>query len=189
MTRMRDLWTDPETGNQHDLAEVPFPYWDDQWKKDIGEIEGRYNCRHEHSRLVRKTIANGTTQFRNQCTRCGDLFGSPLKHELAPPGTPQVDLGLEEHRRCEIRQACIRAIQRHNEWHRWYDSYLTSDKWLAKRELVFAQSGGVCEGCQERRADQVHHLTYKNVGDELLYQLVAVCKTCHERLHETRDGN
>ena len=40
----------------------------------------------------------------------------------------------------------------------------------------------MCEGCGVRRAAQVHHLTYEHVGDELLFELVAVCGQCHDRI-------
>ena len=33
---------------------------------------------------------------------------------------------------------------------------------------------------------QCHHLTYENVGEEFLFELVALCSDCHERLHQKR---
>jgi 5-methylcytosine-specific restriction endonuclease McrA len=30
----------------------------------------------------------------------------------------------------------------------------------------------------------VHHHTYANVGDELMWQLVAVCRECHQKFHD-----
>lgn len=41
----------------------------------------------------------------------------------------------------------------------------------------------VCEGCRTARATEVHHLTYEHCGDEFLWELVAICRSCHERYH------
>ncbi|MGI8399864.1 hypothetical protein ACRYWZ_26180 [Agrobacterium deltaense] len=49
---------------------------------------------------------------------------------------------------------------------------------------MFKRSGGMCEGCGLAEAKQVHHLTYKHVGCEFLFELVAICDGCHERLHQ-----
>jgi hypothetical protein len=189
MTHMRNLWTDPKTGNQFDLDEVPFSFGDRQYGEEVNAIYQRFSCRHENegSQIVWKTVANGRTQLRNQCARCGALWGTALKRDFAPPDAPEADCRKheqwEDRRKSELGQARIRAIQRHSEWWRWYESYLATDAWRDKRQLVFARGGGVCEGCRKRPAEQVHHLTYKNAGDEFLFQLVAACKACHERLH------
>ena len=47
---------------------------------------------------------------------------------------------------------------------------------------------GVCEACGEVRATEVHHLTYKHIGSEFLWELVAICRACHERYHKARHG-
>src|SRR5205807_4467434 len=68
-------------------------------------------------------------------------------------------------------------------WQVQYASYLQSDAWREKREMVFARSGGLCEGCRLKRAVQVHHLTYEHLGNELLWELAAVCLDCHNMVH------
>src|SRR5690606_1665469 len=45
------------------------------------------------------------------------------------------------------------------------------------------RAGWICEGCRTRPAEQVHHLTYSHVFDELLFQLVALCEPCHNKAH------
>jgi 5-methylcytosine-specific restriction endonuclease McrA len=39
------------------------------------------------------------------------------------------------------------------------------------------------DGCQSR-ATQVHHLTYRHLGNEPLFELMAICRDCHEQLTE-----
>jgi 5-methylcytosine-specific restriction endonuclease McrA len=70
----------------------------------------------------------------------------------------------------------------------WYASYLQSNAWLDRRDKVLDRAKGLCEGCRERPAQEVHHLSYDNVGAELLYQLVALCKGCHGIAHAGKVG-
>src|SRR5262245_23817262 len=125
---MTDLWTDPETGIEHDLDAVRFDRTDDQYRKEVSEIYARFNCRHDRSEAVWATTRNGKRQLRDQCVDCGELFGTALKHELADRYTPPADTckaeQREEARRDEIRQAAIRLIRRQREWWLWYDAYL-----------------------------------------------------------------
>jgi 5-methylcytosine-specific restriction endonuclease McrA len=68
-------------------------------------------------------------------------------------------------------------------WRARYDAYILSREWKIKRSLVFKRAHGQCEGCGLDTAVQVHHLTYAHLGDEFLWELRAVCRTCHERVH------
>jgi hypothetical protein len=70
----------------------------------------------------------------------------------------------------------------HDFWAR-YREYLTSDAWRGKRARVLEHANFTCEGWRERPATQVHHLHYRRVFDELLFDLVAVCDACHEKCH------
>lgn len=58
-----------------------------------------------------------------------------------------------------------------------------ADQEAAKRARVLLRAGRKCEGCGEE-ATQVHHLTYEHVFEEFLFELIAVCRGCHERLHD-----
>src|SRR5262249_28732406 len=68
-----------------------------------------------------------------------------------------------------------------------YDQYMESDEWRSRRNKVFKRAGGKCEGCLERHATQVHHLTYRRFGAELLFDLVAVCDECHTICHPEKE--
>jgi 5-methylcytosine-specific restriction endonuclease McrA len=76
-----------------------------------------------------------------------------------------------------------RRDQERRAWWARYHAHIESDAWKEIRRRVFARCKGVCEGCGQRPAVQVHHLTYERLGDELLFDLVAVCMTCHEKCH------
>ena len=68
-------------------------------------------------------------------------------------------------------------------WWAWYDQYLQSPAWRDIRQLVLRRAHGRCEGCGRRPAAHVHHLSYQHVGKEFLWELVAVCQECHDRVH------
>lgn len=90
--------------------------------------------------------------------------------------------------RDRVNAAGIRLVERLNkiaerQRRAEYDAYLQTETWQAKRAKILARCGGLCEGCGERRALEVHHLTYAHFGDELLFELVALCKPCHGRVH------
>jgi len=67
-----------------------------------------------------------------------------------------------------------------------YSEYLQTDAWKERRQLVLQRAGGLCEGCRQEPASEVHHLTYDHIGSEFLWELVAICRWCHARYHEVR---
>lgn len=89
----------------------------------------------------------------------------------------------EEARAIQERQREQEAAEQNATWWRRYNRYLTTPEWQERRQLVFARSGGICEGCRKRKATQVHHLTYEHVEHEFLFELVAICSACHRRMH------
>ncbi|MCK1357156.1 MULTISPECIES: hypothetical protein [unclassified Bradyrhizobium] len=41
----------------------------------------------------------------------------------------------------------------------------------------------------DRKATQVHHLTYKHIFREFVFELIAVCDECHSRLHSDKTSD
>jgi len=68
-------------------------------------------------------------------------------------------------------------------WFKAHSEYLKTEKWQKKRKLVMERENNLCQGCREAPAEHVHHLSYAHWRDELLFELVALCKSCHERAH------
>lgn len=64
-----------------------------------------------------------------------------------------------------------------------YHEYLRSDAWKEKRRLVIKRCGNTCEDCHLIPVEQVHHLHYRNVGNEELDDLVGLCAECHAERH------
>lgn len=62
-------------------------------------------------------------------------------------------------------------------------AYMRTAKWRAIRDKVVKREGGLCQGCLEKPATQVHHLTYDHLGAEFCWELRACCDDCHSRWH------
>jgi 5-methylcytosine-specific restriction endonuclease McrA len=70
-------------------------------------------------------------------------------------------------------------------WWRVYEQYGQSDEWKQKRAQVYERDGWTCQKCGagHKAILQAHHITYFNVGDEPLRDLITLCKLCHDREH------
>lgn len=71
-----------------------------------------------------------------------------------------------------------------------YQQYLASREWRVRRKKFIEEATcGVCERCAARPIENVHHLTYENIGNEDASDLLGVCHPCHEYLAAERDND
>lgn len=61
----------------------------------------------------------------------------------------------------------------------FYRRYLLSKEWRDKRKQVLERDQGVCQRCGDA-ANHAHHLTYDRIFREPLYDLISLCKPCHD---------
>lgn len=87
-------------------------------------------------------------------------------------------------REWEQRQADYRreAQERRQQQRHEYMLYLQSPEWAARRRSVLERASWTCEACRNARATEVHHITYRHIFNEPLFELVAVCFECHEKI-------
>lgn len=143
--------------------------------------------------LTRRAIRGGASQFVYQCMTCGSAVGNAIGKAavLASEGTLEIqefDPSIEVQHRQDQHKAYHKERQlEKSKWVVWYDEYLASPEWAAIRAKVLRRSGGQCEGCADREADEIHHLSYEHVGEEFLFELVALCSACHDRVHQGKD--
>lgn len=71
---------------------------------------------------------------------------------------------------------------RNDGWWSRYTAYLSTPQWSAKREAALERDHYLCQACRRREATQVHHTTYKHVGNEPLFELVSLCEVCHDEI-------
>lgn len=162
----------------------------DARKEAIANHLQQFDCSHEIVAVRKREIAGGSTQFIGQCQRCGYSVGNAVARDKAFGSNggrepPAFDSALRENwdaQRAKSYQGIEAKFDR-NAFFDNYDDYLKSPAWRSKRSKVLNRANGICEGCGDNKADQVHHLTYAHVGNEFLFELVALCHPCHERLH------
>jgi 5-methylcytosine-specific restriction endonuclease McrA len=62
----------------------------------------------------------------------------------------------------------------------YYNRYLQSPAWLAKRAKVLKRDNYTCQACLDEPATEVHHKSYIHFGNEPLFDLVSVGDICHK---------
>jgi|DEB0MinimDraft_6_1074348.scaffolds.fasta_scaffold72622_2 5-methylcytosine-specific restriction endonuclease McrA len=146
-----------------------------------------------------KIDLKGEWKYFDQCLTCG-LYGACQMG--ATPGLEIVSdakgKALKAEKAAEQREQKIvkprvlpfylskrKAIspRKDAEWWACYSLYISSPEWQMKRQKVIERDP-ICKGCEERRSTQAHHLTYKHFGNEFLFELIGVCKPCHDRFHD-----
>lgn len=174
--------------------------------KSLWEVtEQEFKCSHPMDRreLRYKTDSLGRYTYLMQCLDCGQAATSPLKHTYVTektfimPFDEELAAAFLERKRQRYQQLLAEENRKHankeTDWFSDYNRYLQSPEWKAKREKVLIRDKYLCQACLERNATQVHHLSYDHVFNEPLFELVAVCKKCHESLTQLdtqrRNGN
>ena len=67
----------------------------------------------------------------------------------------------------------------------FYENYMKSPEWEEKKRQRMEIDHRSIEHC---RTMQVHHVTYRNLGDEdVMRDLCTVCGSCHKKLHNYYD--
>jgi hypothetical protein len=69
------------------------------------------------------------------------------------------------------------------EWRERYRRHLFSSEWHDIKRKVMERAQNICEGCGDYKATEIHHLSYEHMGNEFLWEVVAVCADCHARYH------
>jgi hypothetical protein len=159
------------------------------------EIEalGALDCAHLSTEVRQRGIRGGGVQFRHQCLSCGAATSNPLKQSTFAVPPPLWDESLADQWDLDRRIASAQAYEarlekKRQEGRSRHEQYLRTERWQQLRARALQRDGYVCQGCLEKPAVDVRHLTYANHGDELLYQLVSLCKSCHERAHHRGSG-
>jgi hypothetical protein len=167
-------------------------------------VSQEFACEHPTVVLTKFTKSNATVEFRKQCQDCGDSIGcvkrATIPMEQLRAGIPDYDKTIGERRRkawqrryeelkAEAEEERLQELEERSQARReWYQDYLRSPAWARKRQLVLEREESLCQGCRTSKAVEVHHLTYDHIGNELLFELVALCSACHRNAHGRDEG-
>lgn len=135
------------------------------------------SCVHKSRRVVFGRYRSGKPRFREYCDDCQNFteFG------FAGCG---LEKAIKKYGRKKVYEAQSQAGLVIRQRRPDYREYMQSDGWFSKRAEIMLRADGMCEvpGCTNE-ADQVHHKTYANLGNEKPDDLMAVCSSCHEWIH------
>jgi len=147
-------------------------------------------CTNCDFKFAKQAKSNGDWMLKQQCSNCGQSAGKTFKFELigGKQNLFKIPLFDEEklqayYDRQQLKRQADYAVEL-DEKRKVYYEYLKSDKWKLKREKVMLRDKNVCQACLTRTATDVHHLTYERIYNEPLFDLVAICRQCHEKIHE-----
>ena len=165
-------------------------------------------CPHDDKAdVVRTKSANGLPLFRWRCRTCTKLFAVVSRADVLRTSTPWFELPDDEISYDEYAEEVQRHVRAANERNRekWlqesqqqrnteqqqrnieYQQYLQTPAWRLKRDAVMKRDNRLCQGCLKNQATEVHHLTYDRIFDEMLFDLVAICRDCHiNKIHKNK---
>jgi hypothetical protein len=137
------------------------PFLLDVTKALSNDLEAWRNaaCDHVTVEVRRRKDGGGAVHFFRQCVHCGTSVGTALKKAKELESAPGWDEQLEPHSQQQREADRLDLIQRHvriqragaEGFKREYDVYLKSLEWARRRARVLHRSGGMCEGCLERK--------------------------------------
>jgi hypothetical protein len=85
----------------------------------------------------------------------------------------------------ELRSAHLAQKARNNQLSKMsLADYLRTYVWRVKRNCARIRSGNRCQICASTHRLDVHHRTYERLDNELLSDLVVLCRRCHQYFHD-----
>jgi hypothetical protein len=150
----------------------------------------RVECEHVHLEFRQYKFSDDTIRYLYECQDCGSkrhpmlglrramLEWGKTKEECQNAIDVDLTVNTEE---IDRKRDQTRDVNKEARKY-WYQCYLLSEQWKTRRSAVMARDNHMCQYCGGE-ATEVHHLTYENIGNEPLEELIAICRMCHEDQH------
>jgi len=85
----------------------------------------------------------------------------------------------------ECRAARLAQQARTAQLYKMGAKYMEQPEWKQQRRQALARAGYRCQACSRHNTTlDVHHNNYENYGNERPQDLIALCRPCHQRLHD-----
>lgn len=155
-------------------------------------------CKMPDQHFVLHPIRSGNPQIRKQCNTCGRITTNSFSKNSVEGLIDTIAIEnkqLESEKREFYHAEKKRLKDQINELldsqfdsvvskieskYHGYSAYLKSESWKVKRNLVLQRDNYICQSCRQTTATEVHHLHYRHLRNEPLFDLVSVCRRCHE---------
>lgn len=162
-------------------------------KHENYDYKKQYCCKNSRIVYVKRELSNGSCHHKIGCLNCKQTFGGSIKKTAIPKNAAIYNVPLKKYEEYEIWRNALRDKitafisdkfeQLKIDYRKNYEDYLNSQTWKLKRLKILQRDKFVCQECFTERANNVHHITYANLGDEKDYELVSLCQSCHDKIH------
>jgi hypothetical protein len=148
-------------------------------------------CDHEFE-PVAFTVSNGSVQIRMYCRKCNYIKSNSESHSKFD--VAKLSKAVMDNYRAFWDDLCEKEFNKIREFtnqlnekarnfeRREYSEYLNSEWWRKRRIDALERDKYICQICGDE-ADEVHHMTYINRGNEYLFEIVSLCANCHKEYH------
>lgn len=109
------------------------------------------------------------------CPKCGALPGKPCTGRRGPRKSNHIERVEAADPLGNLTLEQLRKLP--------YETYLETPHWRKLAARVKARANGRCEHCSELSRLDAHHKTYERLGQELMEDLEALCRSCHAQRH------
>lgn len=150
-------------------------------------------CRNPYKIIVIDRKNHDLYFIREQCMECGGCinkskplsskkYGEQIRGELSEIREEEWWERVRDEKK--ILADLKKEYRYYNSpWYKYYE-YRSSNNWKEKRKLIFERDNKTCQICKIDTATEVHHLSYQNIFNEPLEDLVAICFNCHRKEHQ-----
>jgi hypothetical protein len=157
-------------------------------------------CRKPYEIFVFQYVDGKPTFIREQCLNCGGCsnmnkplnfkkFSEKVDERFSFSKARFEEYKLERNLEANLIYEIQKTLKFQKSHYYKYLIHLQSDYWKNIRLKVLERDCDICQKCKERKATEVHHLTYERLGNELLEDLLSVCRSCHLKIHGNKtDG-
>ncbi len=137
-----------------------------------------------------KVSDNGTKMYCVQCLKCGKQVGQWIPYaniedieSVNPFNENTRDYYINSTRELHAALMKRKRSMDYGEFTKRRLAALETPHWAMCKREVKKRCCEICEGCGKSVMSEVHHLTYRNLGKEFLFELVGLCSGCHNRYH------
>ena len=149
-------------------------------------------CRNPQNRIVSQHIDYNIFQIRVQCDNCGGCLNmrKPLNHAKYS-NMVKDKFSLERHNNWKQSKTSesdyiyliSKTLKFANSNYTKYLNNLQSIYWKNIRMKALERDNYLCQSCMVVPAEEVHHITYINIGQEKIEDLISYCSKCHSDFH------
>ncbi len=157
---------------------------------DVKRIQHEHSdwCINPNIITVKKISESNTVYAYEQCSSCGLKIKGPISQKGFDIKSLAIfneelnnQVNEDIYKEYFTIQSELGVIKKDNFFIK-YDEYLKSNTWKDKRDRVLKRDNYLCQACLRNEATEVHHKTYKHVFNEPLFELVSICKSCHDKI-------